>query len=176
MAPVYPEPPHCPQAATFAPPDAACVAAGFPTVARVVLTAAAAVVATVFVIVAALVVGAAAVIFAVLGVVTSFTVAPDDEALRFEGPALALTCAATWFTARGVTSLPLSAEMKDDVEPPANLPLLESTLFSRHARPSALEHAEPPETTKVDTFAALSVEGCATLLKTLPSIRAWAPV
>lgn len=66
--------------------------------------------------------------------------------------------------------------MKLEDEPPASLPLAESTLFSRHARPSAEEQADPPATTKVLIVAALSVAGCATPEKTLPSTRAWAPV
>lgn len=111
----------------------------------------------------------------VVGAETSFSVAAD-EALRFAGPALALTCAATALTARGVTSLPFSAEMKLVVEPPDSLPEAESTLFSRQARPSADEHADPPFTTNVLMPAALSVLGCATLENTFPSIRAWAPL
>jgi hypothetical protein len=149
------------------------------TVARVVLTGAEVVAA--LLVATALLVAAALLIVAAFDVVTALvevgasTSFSADAEPRFAGPALALTWAATLLTSRGETSFVIPL-MKDIDEPPASFPDAESTLFSRHERPSADEQAEPAFTINVLTLAPLSVTGCETPENTLPSMSAWAPV
>lgn len=115
------------------------------------------------IVVAALVVVVAALIVVVAGLAVEATGAASttaDAAPSLAGPALALTYAATLLASRREgTSTALSVEMKLVVDPPVSLPLAESTLFARQARPRGEEHALPALVTKVPTVAAWSVAG-----------------